>query len=163
MIHTYYLSGNNSIVINKSMRRIYGTAGVSEVLADKKPFVIASEGATIFPKSRASVDLSNPFTYTVTAANGSTADWLVLMDRVVDREANILSAQLPHFEEADVRLDAAQSRVDIRLPSGADLSDLQLGLLASNGASISPGSVRRAGLSHAGALHRDIRDRTNFA
>ncbi|MDD4771053.1 MAG: M6 family metalloprotease domain-containing protein [Bacteroidales bacterium] len=138
MIDTYYLSGNNSIVINKSMRRIYGTVGVSESLADKKPIVFPSDGATIFPKSGALVDLSNPFTYTVTAANGSTADWLVLMDRVVDRDANILSAQLPHFEEADVRLDAAQSRVDIRLPSGADLSDLQLGLLASNGASISP-------------------------
>ncbi|MFH2095273.1 MAG: T9SS type A sorting domain-containing protein, partial [Bacteroidota bacterium] len=104
------------------------------------PTITVSPGATIYPVSGTSQDFAAPFTYTVTAENGSDyQDWIV----TVTEEATLSSsAEIKTFILAEQTgpaiIDSVNATVDIEVAYGTDITDLTPNITISAGASINP-------------------------
>ncbi|TCO04058.1 DUF5018 domain-containing protein [Natronoflexus pectinivorans] len=105
-------------------------------LSSIAPEFTLSEGASISPDD--AQDFSQgPVVYTVTAEDGSTAEWTVSITIVVLSDAKeILTASVTDMVSSVV--ETSTNEVTIVLPQGADLSSIAPGFTLSEGASISP-------------------------
>ena len=102
------------------------------------PTIIISTYATIEPESGVAQDFTNPVYYTVTAFNGTTAQYMV--EAVVhdaDNEKSILSFNIDGVF-GDIN-DIAQTVV-LLMPEGTDVTHLTPTIEVSEGATVSPAS-----------------------
>ena len=102
------------------------------------PRIIVSTYATIEPESGVAQDFTNPVYYTVTAMNGTTAQYMV--EAVVhdaDNEKSILSFVIDGVEGA---IDEVGKMVTVQMPQGTDVTELVPTIEVSEGATISPAS-----------------------
>ena len=86
------------------------------------PTIIISNYATIEPESGVAQDFTNPVYYTVTAMNGTTAQYMV--EAVVhdaDNEKSILSFRFDALE-ADGAIDEIARRISFVLPAETDVT-----------------------------------------
>ena len=104
------------------------------------PTIIISNYATIEPESGVAQDFTNPVYYTVTAMNGTTAQYMV--EAVVhdaDNEKSILSFCFDALE-ADGAIDEIARRISFVLPAETDVTQLVPTIVVSEGATVSPAS-----------------------
>ena len=104
------------------------------------PTITISSYATIEPASGVAQDFTNPVYYTVTALNGSTAQYMV--EAVVhdaDNEKSILSFRFDALDYEGV-IDEVLRRVDCVLPAETDVTQLVPTIVVSEGATVEPAS-----------------------
>ena len=102
------------------------------------PTITVSTYATIEPESGVSQDFTNPVYYTVTAMNGTTAQYMV--EAVVhdaDNEKSILSFVIDGVEG---EINEIAKTVSLTMPEGTDVTGLVPTIEVSEGATVSPAS-----------------------
>lgn len=137
-INSFYLMGQTSSVINKSAGLIYCNVSATTNLVKSKPILSFSELSTISPASGVSVDLTNAFTYTVTAEDGTSRPWIIYADKEISTESNILSFDITNVEGESCTIDHTLKTVTIVLPWGTDLSNLRAKIVGSKAVSMTP-------------------------
>jgi predicted extracellular nuclease len=113
----------------------YGTDVTSLV-----PTIEVSLFASITPESGVSTDFTSPVTYTVTAQDGTTQDWLVKVTVAssLSSEKDIVTFEISG--QLSVDIDANAATVNVVMPYGTDLSNLTPTITVSPLASIDPAS-----------------------
>lgn len=104
------------------------------------PTITISTYATIEPESGVAQDFTNPVYYTVTAMNGTTAQYMV--EAVVhdaENEKSILSFRFDALDEEGV-IDELSRRITFTLPAGTDVTELVPTIEVSEGATVEPAS-----------------------
>ena len=104
------------------------------------PTITISTYATIEPESGVAQDFTNPVYYTVTAMNGTTAQYMV--EAVVhdaENEKSILSFRFDALDEEGV-IDELSRRITFTLPAGTDVTELVPTIEVSEGATVDPAS-----------------------
>ena len=104
------------------------------------PTITISNYATIEPASGVAQDFTNPVYYTVTAMNGTTAQYMV--EAVVhdaDNEKSILSFRFDALDYEGV-IDEVLRKVDCVLPAETDVTQLVPTIIVSEGATVEPAS-----------------------
>jgi M6 family metalloprotease-like protein len=138
-INSFFILGmTNTAVINKSAGTIYCNVSSGTSLKNAKPIISLSELATISPASGSVIDLSKPYSFTVTAENGSTRIWTVYANSDISNETNILSLELLNVEGEIVTINNETKTVNVVVPDNTDLTGLSVKIVASEAASITP-------------------------
>ena len=104
------------------------------------PTIEVSTYATIEPESGVAQDFTNPVYYTVTAFNGTTAQYMataVVHD--AENEKSILSFRFDALDEDGV-IDEFNHRISFVLPAETDVTQLVPTIVVSEGATVSPAS-----------------------
>ena len=104
------------------------------------PTITISNYATIEPESGVAQDFTNPVYYTVTAMNGTTAQYMV--EAVVhdaENEKSILSFRFDALDEEGA-IDEIARRISFLLPAGTDVTELVPTIEVSEGATVEPAS-----------------------
>ena len=104
------------------------------------PTILVSTYATVEPESGVAQDFTNPVYYTVTAMNGTTAQYMV--EAVVhdaDNEKSILSFRFDALD-CDGVINEVLRRVDCLLPAETDVTQLVPSIVVSEGATVEPAS-----------------------
>ena len=102
------------------------------------PTIVVSTYATVEPESGVAQDFTQPVYYTVTAFNGTTAQYEV--EAVVhdtDNEKSILSFVI---DDVEGRIDEMTRQVLVTMPEGTDVTNLVPTIVVSEGATVSPDS-----------------------
>jgi hypothetical protein len=102
------------------------------------PTITISTYATIEPESGVAQDFTNPVYYTVTAMNGTTAQYMV--EAVVhdaDNEKRILSFTI---DDVEGDINEIAKTVTVTMPEGTDVTLLEPAIEVSEGATVSPAS-----------------------
>ena len=104
------------------------------------PTITVSTYATIEPESGVAQDFTNPVYYTVTAMNGTTAQYMV--EAVVhdaENEKSILSFRFDALDK-DGNIDEVARRIAFVLPAETDVTQLVPTIEVSEGATVEPAS-----------------------
>ena len=104
------------------------------------PTIMVSTYATIEPESGVAQDFTLPVYYTVTAFNGTTAQYEV--EAVVhdaDNEKSILSFRFDALDK-DGDIDEVARKIDFVLPAETDVTELVPTIVVSEGATVAPAS-----------------------
>ena len=104
------------------------------------PTITISNYATIEPESGVAQDFTNPVYYTVSAMNGTTAQYMV--EAVVhdaENEKSILSFRFDALDEEGA-IDEIARRISFLLPAGTDVTELVPTIEVSEGATVEPAS-----------------------
>jgi len=119
-----------------SVKVPYGTSLIS-----LRPSVTISQGASVNPVSGASVNLTNPVTYTVTAQDGTTTRaWTVsVTEENPSAEKAILSFSIPN-QLGTSTINTADHTVAVTMPFGTNLASLSPSIGISADATINPAS-----------------------
>ena len=102
------------------------------------PTILVSTYATVEPESGVEQDFTNPVYYTVTAMNGTTAQYMV--EAVVhdaDNEKRILSFTI---DDVEGEINETAKTVTLTMPEGTDVTELVPTIEVSEGATVSPDS-----------------------
>lgn len=104
------------------------------------PRIVVSTYATVEPESGVAQDFTNPVYYTITAMNGTTAQYMVTA--VVHNPENEKSILLFRFDalDDDGVIDEILHEISFVLPNGTDVTQLVPTIVVSEGATISPAS-----------------------
>ena len=104
------------------------------------PIITISNYATIEPESGVAQDFTNPVYYTVTALNGTTAQYMVTaMVHDAENEKSILSFRFDALDYEGV-IDEVLRKVDCVLPAETDVTQLVPTIEVSEGATVEPAS-----------------------
>lgn len=104
------------------------------------PTITISNYATIEPESGVAQDFTNPVYYTVTAMNGTTAQYMV--EAVVhdaENEKSILSFRFDALDKDGI-IDEVARKIDFVLPAETDVTQLVPTIEVSEGATVEPAS-----------------------
>ena len=104
------------------------------------PTITISNYATIEPESGVAQDFTNPVYYTVTAMNGTTAQYMV--EAVVhdaENEKSILSFRFDVLDKDGI-IDEVARKIDFVLPAETDVTQLVPTIEVSEGATVEPAS-----------------------
>jgi hypothetical protein len=110
----------------------FGTAVTALV-----PTIAVSEGASVSPSSGVARDFSNPVTYTVTAADGSTQTYLASV-AIAANSANMITSFSFASPSAAGIIDEASRAISVTVPNGTIVTSLVPTIAVSPGASVSP-------------------------
>ncbi|MDL2262808.1 DUF5018 domain-containing protein, partial [Bacteroidales bacterium OttesenSCG-928-I21] len=103
------------------------------------PTITVSDYASISPASGVAQDFTNSVTYTVTAENGDTQDWIVTVENAPSPENEILSFSITE-ELCEATIDADAKTVIIGVASDTDVTALIPTITISEYATILPAS-----------------------
>lgn len=102
------------------------------------PTIIISTYATIEPESGVAQDFTNPVYYTITAMNGTTAQYMVeVVVHDADNEKSILSFTIDGVEG---EINEVAKTVTLVMPEGTDVTELVPTIVVSEGATVTPAS-----------------------
>ena len=102
------------------------------------PTITISTYATIEPESGVEQDFTNPVYYTVTAMNGTTAQYMV--EAVVHDADNEKSIRSFVIDDVEGEIDEFSKTVTVQMPQGTDVTELVPTIEVSEGATVSPAS-----------------------
>lgn len=102
------------------------------------PTITISTYATIEPESGVEQDFTNPVYYTVTAMNGTTAQYMV--EAVVHDADNEKSIRSFVIDDVEGVIDEFSKTVTVQMPEGTDVTELVPTIEVSEGATVSPAS-----------------------
>ncbi|WP_194524471.1 Ig-like domain-containing protein [Zobellia roscoffensis] len=108
--------------------------------------LVVSTGATVSPLGNVERDFSNPANYTVTAENGDSQVWQVIVNVEADTRSseNDITRFTLSPTSGDAILDNVNHTATITVPFGTDLLVAPTNLVVSTGATVSPlGNVER--------------------
>ncbi len=106
-------------------------------LSNLTPIVVVSEGATVDPPSGLTVDFTDPVTYTITAQDGSTASYLITINKNLSRRSNIKDFQLIGTEQI---VEREGDNLFIYVPYETDVTSIATEIAISDKATITPES-----------------------
>lgn len=139
LILSFEVDGADSFIDQESrMVRLDFEAGTD--VSHLTPTITVSTYATVEPASGVPQDFTNPVFYTVTAMNGTTAQYMV--EAVVhdaDNEKSILSFRFDALDE-DGTIDEIARRISFVLPAETDVTQLVPTIVVSEGATVEPAS-----------------------
>ena len=99
------------------------------------PIITCSPNATVSPKSGEMIDFSYPITYTVTAQDGSTADYTVTVTKSLSRRNEIESFELIGTQQIYER---EGDNLFIYVPYETDVTNIETNIVVSDMATVSP-------------------------
>ncbi|WP_173076297.1 DUF5018 domain-containing protein [Tenuifilum thalassicum] len=104
------------------------------------PTITVSKYATVSPASGVAQNFTNPVTYTVTAQDGTTQDWVVTVTVAATQSSanDIVTFEIPG--QISATIDANAATVDVLMPFGTDVTSLTPTITVSAAATISPAS-----------------------
>lgn len=103
------------------------------------PTITISDGAQVSPALNTKQDFTKPVTYTVTAEDGSTRTYTVVVKAPTGKEKDILSFQFANLS-TNVDLDQNGRRIKVTLIPGTKITSLAPTIAISEGAKVSPAS-----------------------
>ncbi len=128
---------SDSATFNNINDTVKITVQATADLTKLTPTIKTSTGTTISPASGATEDFSNgPVKYTITASDGSSKVWNVVVNRLQYTGTSIITASLPNM----VSFSLSYKQVTIIMPAGTDFTNLAPVFTISPGATISPAS-----------------------
>lgn len=133
------IPAESQIIIEENSKTIIINVPFGTEIDKVKPQIVISEEASISPASGVEVDLSEPKTYTVTAQDGSSVDYVTEVNfgaGIMNRITSFTLSDLSPVVTADI--DDDSRIISIELPIGADLSAQTVIIETSPGASVSP-------------------------
>ena len=130
-ILSYSLEGQKGeAVINKYMRRIDVSVpkdvDLTNLVAtfELSPFAVAEVQDKVQVSGETTNDFTNPVTYTVTAEDGTTSDWLVVVSLpYLNNEADILTFEV-NKQTGESIINYFARSIDITVSAGADVTKL---------------------------------------
>ncbi len=129
-------------IINTLNRTIVIDVLVGTNLANTAPIsIIVSSFASISPLATAPRNFAgnNPVNYTVTAENGSTKVWAVIVSEVSATQKNITDFKLKNSQFGTSIIDATAGTITVNIPDTAQLNNITpYYIYISDGASVSP-------------------------
>ncbi|MFY0690212.1 MAG: BspA family leucine-rich repeat surface protein [Cyclobacteriaceae bacterium] len=130
--------------IDASTHTVTATMPYGTNLSSLSPTISVSTNATISPESGAAQDFSSAVTYTVTAENGDTQDWIVsftnLENDSTDIKSFVIASGDGHPEPVEGTIDTSTHTVTATVPYGSSLTSLTPTITVSGDATISPAS-----------------------
>jgi len=108
-----------------------------------KPAIVISNKAVVYPASDAENDFTNPTTYTVTAENGSSLNFIVTVIAPRDDGKNITG-----FSINGINGTIRDTAIGLVVPAGTNLASLSPVITVSGGASVSPASGAAANFTN---------------
>ncbi|MFY0687681.1 MAG: VCBS repeat-containing protein [Cyclobacteriaceae bacterium] len=142
--HPELVSG--SLSIDASAHTISATMADGTDLTVLAPTILVSTGSTISPASGTAQDFSTAVTYTVTAENGDTQAWSVMVTTAesfsdsTDITSFVIASGDGHPEPVEGTIDTSTHTVSLTMPYDTDLTVLTPTIEVSTGATISPAS-----------------------
>jgi hypothetical protein len=125
-------------VIDAEAKTVNAIVPYGTNLGSLAPTITVSPGATVSPASGEAQDFSGPVIYTVTAENGSTAEYSVTV--LAPNNAKAITG----FSFADLDatgvIDGASRHISVSVPYDTDLGSLAPTITVSPGATVSPAS-----------------------
>ncbi len=107
-------------------------------LSALEPTIVISANATIEPASGEEIDFSQgPVTYTVTAENGDSKEWIVTAQHVTVYEMEILSYTVPD-QDGESQFDSW--KITVEVPASTDFSNVVPTIVTTEGTTIEPAS-----------------------
>jgi hypothetical protein len=117
------------------------------------PTVTVSAAASVSPTSGTAQDFTSPKTYTVTAEDGSTQDYVVTVNNLKNTEKQITAFTIAG--QVSSAIDQAAKTVTVTMPFGTNRTNLAPTVTVSAAASLSPHIGHGAGFHFAKNLHGD--------
>ena len=102
------------------------------------PTILVSTYATVEPESGVAQDFTTPVYYTVTAMNGTTAQYMV--EAVVHDADNEKRILLFTIDDVEGEINEIAKTVTLTMPEGTDVTELVPTIEVSEGATVSPDS-----------------------
>ena len=122
-ILSFNFDGAENVQIDTESHTVTCLVPYSMNLRAVRPTITISDYATISPASGATVNLNNPFVYTVTAESGDAQEWTV----VVSRNVALVDAEILSFWTeglVDVTIDSENATVNATISRMYDISSL---------------------------------------
>ena len=126
-----------SATINETNMTVEAEVECDTDLTNLAPTFTISDEATAAPASGTASDYSNQVTITVTAEDGSTADWKVTISKTCSNEADILTFTLTE-QTGEADIDNVGNNIEIEVAAGTDVSSLTPAWTLSEGATSDP-------------------------
>ncbi|WP_317045517.1 PKD domain-containing protein, partial [Algoriphagus antarcticus] len=139
-ILTYGITGANLAIIDAGAFTVGVEVPSGMDITGLAPTFTLSEGATASPASGVAANFTSPVTYTVTAEDGSTQDWVVtvtIAEETASTEKTILTFNFAGALGAPV-IDTGAFTVGVEVPFGTDVTGLAPTFTLSEGATSSP-------------------------
>jgi hypothetical protein len=124
-------------VINTTNHTINVEVSYGTALTSLTPVITVSDGATITPSG--AQNFATPFTYTVTAANGTAQTWTVTVTAAPSPENDIVTFSLA-AETAPAVINTTNHTINVEVSYGTILTALTPVITTSAGATINPPS-----------------------
>lgn len=140
------LDDNITAVINENEKTITAQVPYGTDITSLAPTIEVSPKATISPEG--TLDFSSEMTYTVTAEDGTKADYTVTVTVTSNNEAQLLSFVFlaednPALEnDVTATIDEATKTITAQVPYGTDITGLTPTLEVSTDASITPAGAQ---------------------
>ena len=109
------------------------------------PMVVVSKRARVYPYSGATVDFTNPVTYTVVAEDGSIATYEVSVHNTLSSRSDILVFRLVGAEQI---FEREGDSLLIYVPYETDITNIETYIVVSDSVSISPASGKFMDFTH---------------
>jgi Domain of unknown function (DUF5018) len=127
--------------IDETTKKITAVVPPTADVTKLTPSVSVSAKAKVLPDSGKVQDFTNPVTYTVTAEDGTSANYQVTVSRTKFSVKDITEFSLADFSPAIVaKIDAATKTITAVLPSTADLTKIKPTIKISDRATVNPAS-----------------------
>jgi eukaryotic-like serine/threonine-protein kinase len=128
--------------IDETTKRITAVVPPTADVTKLIPSISVSLKAKVLPDSGKVQDFTNDVTYSVTAEDGTKADYKVMVSRTKFSGKDILTFTFPDFSPAIVaKIDPATKTITATVPATADLTKLKPTITLSDRATINPASA----------------------
>ncbi len=145
-ILAFDLIDNGSAEIDQQESMIVITVPFGTDVTALVPTIVVSENAMVSPEGGVAQDFTNPVTYTVTAQDGNTVDYVVTVAVLSNTESSILQFDFEVSVNAGITedivgtIDEEEKTIQISVPVGIDITSLVPDIQVSQEATIDPGS-----------------------
>lgn len=127
-------------VIDSYANRVIVTMPGNIDVSNLKPVIEVSKGATVTPDGNTTQDFNSNVEYKVTAENGDTRTWTVLVDKKIIPGDNKILKFSVDGQIGDTEISHDAKTVSLKLPYNSDLSSVKPTIIVSAGATVTPAS-----------------------
>jgi hypothetical protein len=137
-------------IINENAKTIAITLPYDTSVSSLMPVINVSPGASVYPASGDSVDFSSSQTYTVTAEDGSTAQYTVTVTLAPDTRRDGKAITAFSINDVAAAIDEAAKTITLTIPAdlGSSFVYGTTAITVSEGARVSPDSGESGYFSH---------------
>jgi hypothetical protein len=137
-ITAFTISGQVSSAIDQASKTVLVTMPFGTIKTNLVPTVTVSAAASVSPISGTAQDFTSPKTYTVTAEDGTTQDYVVTVNNLKNTEKQITAFTIAG--QVSSAIDQAAKTVTVTMPFGTIKTNLVPTITLSAAASVSPTS-----------------------
>jgi hypothetical protein len=154
-ITAFTIAGQVSSAIDQASKTVLVTMPFGTNKTNLVPTVTVSAAASVSPTSGTAQDFTSPKTYTVTAEDGTTQDYVVTVNNLKNTEKQITAFTIAG--QVSSAIDQAAKTVTVTMPFGTIKTNLVPTITLSAAASVSPTSGAAQDFTSSKTIHGDGR------